>query len=429
MRGVLFACLIWCGGCSVYPVSGRSGLVLMQMTPAQESELGMRVFPVALQQAGGEVPDLELQGYVQGVGLRVAQAGPRTVFDYQFRVANDPAPSAFALPGGYVVITRGLLAELQNEAQLAALLAHQVAHITTGHAAQELKRGPAARLASAVLDGDGRAVNAPLRALLTGQLGGLLLENSFSREQEREAARLGIDYMVAAGYDPSGLIRLGEILSSKFDQEQHPAWFSNLFHAHPFTRERLEDNRRYIDKRYAEFVASPGGDEGKAPFDKALRYVRESQEGYRLYGEARTQEASRDEMQALTTYLEAIKMAPREAYLVTAVGLAYLRQGDLITSRRYLKQAISLDSDYYQAYLAAGYLHVERKEYLRAIPLLERSMALLATIRGGYLLGEAYVGSGDVAKAQVYFRAVADADSQGKMGQLAAQRLDELELQ
>lgn len=422
----LFWAVVFMAGCAMNPVTGRSEFALMQISTADEVDLGMRTFPATIQQLGGEVPDLQLQGYVQKVGSLVAKAGHRPELEYQFRVVNQPAPNAFALPGGYIAITRGLLVQLENEAELAAVLGHEVAHVTARHAVQGIKRGELAKAAGALLGTSTAEKDDGPLALQAGQVGTLLLKKSFSREQEREADRLGIDYMVAAGYDPRGAIGLQEIFYRKLDHEQQPEWLKNLFETHPFSKERLENNRRYIMTNYAAVMGSPGVYVGEESFSKAIRYLVETEPGYRLYSEALAQEADGKPNLAIETLHEALKSAPDEALIHTEIGLAYLRQEDLLSARRYFKQSISLDSDHYQAPLGLGYVYLKREEYQSAIRYLKRSNELLATSQGVFLLGEALLGSGRKEEAIERYRAVVEVDPSSRIGQVAARRLVEL---
>jgi len=413
-------------GCAMNPVTGRSELVSSQLSTSEQVDLGMHTFPAVIQQMGGEVPDLQLQGYVQKVGSLLVTAGHRAELDFQFRVVNQPLPNAFSLPGGYVVITRGLLAHLENEAQLAAVLGHAIAHVTAKHVLQGGRHKQIAQFAAALSGRGGDAGFSPL-ALQTGKVASLLLDNRFTREQEQEADRLGSDYMVAAGYDPMGAIGVQGIFDRKFDRERHPDWMDNLFRTHPYSSKRPESNRDHIMTTHAAVVGSPGAATGEEAFSEAVRYVVETEPGYQIYSQALSQEAAGEPNLAIQTLHEALKSAPDEALIHTAIGLAYLRQEDLLSARRYLRQAVGLDSDHYQPQLGLGYVYLKREEFARAITFLERSVARLATNQGVFLLGEAYLASGQKGEATLRYRSVADFEPQGRLGQAAARRLAELE--
>ena len=149
----LWPCLTLAGlaGCAVNPATGRTELALIPVSTSQEIAIGEKTFPQAVQQMGGEYPDARLAAYVNQVGLRLGRASQRPDLPYQFKVVNDSTPNAFALPGGFIAITRGLLINMDNEAQLAAILGHEIGHVTARHAVQGLQRGALLNVALSVL--------------------------------------------------------------------------------------------------------------------------------------------------------------------------------------------------------------------------------------------------------------------------------------
>ena len=144
--------LLW-GGCAVNPVTGRSELAFMEISPAQAAALGKPAFQQALQKGGGPYADESLAAYVNSVGQRLAEHSPRSDMNFRFAVINDSAPNAFALPGGYITITRGLLAQLSNEAELAAVLGHEMGHVTARPGLQGLQKNTLLRGPSSLLSG------------------------------------------------------------------------------------------------------------------------------------------------------------------------------------------------------------------------------------------------------------------------------------
>jgi len=205
-------------GCAVNPVTGRQELALFQVSTSEEISLGRQTFPRALQQVGGEYGDPQLAEYVRQVGDVLANVSQRPDLPYQFKVVNDSTPNTFALPGGFVAISRGLLAALENEAQLAAVLGHELGHVTARHSVQAMQSGSLLGLGMAVLGGVAGQGGYAVAAQQAGQLAAGLLENTYSREQERESDRLGVDYLVLAGYDPQGAVHLQEYFYRKVEQ-------------------------------------------------------------------------------------------------------------------------------------------------------------------------------------------------------------------
>ena len=126
------------GSCTVNPVTGRSELDLMG--EAQEMALGRQLYPRYTQASLGEVPDPALEAYLGRIGTALARVGHRPRLEWRFNAVNDPEINAYALPGGKISITRGLLARLGSEDELAAVLGHETGHVTARHAARQYSR-------------------------------------------------------------------------------------------------------------------------------------------------------------------------------------------------------------------------------------------------------------------------------------------------
>ncbi|MFO8011734.1 MAG: M48 family metalloprotease [Phycisphaerae bacterium] len=172
-----------------------------RLTLQEEVNLGRVVAPAVVEALGGELDDLAVQAYVRTIGQRVARATHLTHLPYRFTVLDAAEPRGVALPGGVVGVTRGLLRRLESEAQLAAALARQVAHLAAGHVRRGLTdRFPLADLrhAAAAHDAPGGGEAAAVRPIA-----GALLEPPYPDADRREADRLGLDYLAAAGYNPN----------------------------------------------------------------------------------------------------------------------------------------------------------------------------------------------------------------------------------
>jgi len=232
---------------------------------------------------------------------------------------------------------------------------------------------------------------------------------------------------VDAGYAPSGAVQVQEIFYRKIEGGAEPGWLSGLFRSHPFSRERMLENQRYISARYGADAARTNLTLDPAPFLQATADLRQSQAGYELYEQARRLEAKGELQAAIDTYQQALAVAPEEALIYTGLGLASIKAQDLISARRYLKRAIGLDSDYYESHLGLGYILLQKDDPAAAVAEFEKSMELLPTSGGGFLLAEGYEKTGQRAKALALYRNVAQADPGGKMGRAAAQRIRVLE--
>ena len=422
---LILATLLIQAGCATNPATGRSQLALMSMTTEEEVSLGKKAFPQILQKMGGAYPDSDLQDYIQSVGDRLHGASHRQDITYTFRVVNDSTPNAFALPGGYIAITRGLLVNLGTEAQLAAVLGHEIGHVDARHAVQGMQRSSLLGLGMAVLSGatSGAEYGALIRS--SGEVAATLVDRSYSRGQEEESDRLGIDYMVRSGYDPQGAVELQQVFYQKIDKNKDPQWLEGLFRTHPFSKKRLEKNREYISVTYPGRASVR--ETRNERFLQSTAPLRDVQPAYDLYDQAKRVEKDGKPEEAIALYLKAAELAPEEALILTGLGMAYLRQEDLVTARQHLQRAIRLDGQYFFSRLGLAYIHLSQANYDRTIYQAEKSFKLFPSLEAAYLLARGYDGSGDEKQALKYYRAVEKNDSKSKMGRHAAARIIVLE--
>lgn len=422
--GLIIVTLCFLSGCAVNPVTGRNELALMNVSTEQEIELGGKSYGQALQKMGGVYPDLALNRYVNQVGQRLARISHRPELSYQFKVLNNSSPNAFALPGGFIAITRGLLLSMENEAQLAAVLGHEIGHVTARHSVQEMQRSS---LLSAGAGLVGALAGDSGYAGLANQIGGLtthLLSKRYSRDQEFEADHLGVDYLARSGYSVNGAIGLQQVFINRLAEGSRSDWMTGLFQTHPFSADRLQANRDYIAKRY------PGanrtfGEEGSA-YQISIATLIQTQEAYKLYDQAKVAEKNGQIDLAVEMYHKAMQQAPDHGLLLTALGMAYLRKEDMVPARRYLIKSVNADPDYFQSRMGLGYIYLTNGRSADAAQQLIKSVKLLPTVQGVFLLAEAEADQGNKSKAAQLYQAVVQADSNGKLGKEAAQRLRSL---
>jgi predicted Zn-dependent protease len=229
--------------CSVNPATGQSQFAAL-MPAGQEARIGAQEHEKILQQYGGVVRDAALTAYVSRVGARVAANTERPDVTYQFFLLDTPTVNAFALPGGYVYVTRGILSIAEDEAQLAAVLAHEIGHITARHSAERYSHGVVATLGAAIL---GAALDSNTAAQ-AANVGSQLYLSSYSRRQESEADELGIRYLARAGYDTRAMADFLANLErfSNFESEEAGAKGGgnfNYFSTHPQTADRVAQTR------------------------------------------------------------------------------------------------------------------------------------------------------------------------------------------
>lgn len=386
-------------GCVVNPVTGRPELSIVKFTEEEEIALGARAFQPAVQEQGGFYMDPELEEYVKAVGMRIAFVSHRPNLKYQFRVLNTSVPNAFAVPGGFIVINRGLLVTLGSEAEMAAVLAHETGHVTAKHSLAAYQRAIAGNV---LLSGVSIVAGGDAGVLALGNITANLLQSGFSREQEREADALGIDYMVKAGYSPEGMIRLQELFWTKFEGGKNPAWIEGIFRTHPFSKERLENTRAKVAKDYPDALKDPRFTLGEASFKQRTARLREVQKAYDVadQGDRLLKEKKYDE--ALAKFREAARMEPAQSPFYTSAARVHMVRKEFDAAEENLRKAISLDGEYFEPRLLLGAIRYRKKDYRGAIPELEKSMDLMPTKEAATMLSNAYAALGDKARAKKY---------------------------
>jgi len=415
------AVLLPLSGCAVNPVTGKTELAFYQMSEQEEIALGRKAFPEAIQRMAGEYDDPQLKSYINSVGLRLAQASHRPSLPYTFRIVNESQPNAFAVPGGNIAITRGLLMDLQSEAQLAAVLGHEIGHVTAKHSLQNLQRGILLGFGLQMLTLPVSGTSYSALARQAGQIAGTIVDSSYSRDEEREADRLGIDYMIRASYHPQGAIELHEYFLKK-SGEGDPLWISGLFRTHPFSKDRMRDNQYYIDSNYRAALHSETYTVGVESFQQAIAPLRKSREAFQMYDKARERERANDLAGAIPLYEQAVQKAPGQSLLRTGLGMAHLKNKNYPAARQALLAAEKLNGEYFETHLGLGYLNLKEDNLSAAREHLQKSMKLMATLGGAFFLAETYEKSGSPREAFELYSQVAEADPSGNMGRTAAAR-------
>ena len=239
-------------GCATNPVTGRSDFVTM--SEQDEIKLGQQVNQQVLQQYH-IYNDPELQSYVQHVGQKLAANSHRSHLKYHFTVLDSDEVNAFALPGGYVFITRGIMAYLNSEAELAAVLGHEIGHVTARHAVRQQSASQIANigiaLGSLFLPGGYQNVGQQLG----GVLGGALL-SGYGRDHELESDRLGAEYLSRTNYNPEAMLDVIRVLKNQESFElkmaraenRKPRVYHGLFASHPDNDTRLQEVVRSVDR-------------------------------------------------------------------------------------------------------------------------------------------------------------------------------------
>jgi len=252
---VVIVSLVSYFGASVYnPVTDEEQYI--SMTVDQEIALGLQAAPEMAAQYGGLHPDQEAQALIDQVGERLVSQSAAANTEYRFEfnlLADDETINAFALPGGPIFITAGLMKRLQSEGELAGVLGHEIGHVVARHSAEHIAKAQltegltgAAVIAAYDPDNPASGEQAAAVAAMIGQA----VNMRYGREDELESDRLGVRFMAEAGYDPRALIRVMEVLREASSGAQQPEFFST----HPNPDRRIEQIQAAIDQQFPDGV-------------------------------------------------------------------------------------------------------------------------------------------------------------------------------
>ncbi|MDX1610709.1 MAG: M48 family metalloprotease, partial [Halofilum sp. (in: g-proteobacteria)] len=248
--------------CATNPVTGEPDFVLM--SEVEERRLGARYHKQILAEQR-VYDDPELQSYVDRIGQRLARKSHRPELGYQFTVLDDDSVNAFALPGGYIYITRGIMAYFDSEAELAGVLGHEIGHVTARHSVRQYSTATATGILGSILlaeAGAGRAGQQLFDIVHTAAIRG------YGREHELESDRLGAQYLARAGYDSQQMLEVVRILKDQELYEIHrareegrePRVYHGVFSTHPDNDTRLQEVIRAA-KKFEVADARPPGEE------------------------------------------------------------------------------------------------------------------------------------------------------------------------
>ncbi|MCG8379335.1 MAG: M48 family metalloprotease [Proteobacteria bacterium] len=241
---IYLICFLYISGCAVNPVTGQQDLVLL--SESDEISLGRKTHQEVLKQYA-VYEDPALQKYVQDIGTKLAAKSHRNNLVYRFTVLDSKEVNAFALPGGYIYITRGLMAYLKSEAELAAVLGHEIGHVTARHSVRQYSANQLTNiglvLGSIFVPGMNQASNQ------LAQLFGAALLRGYGREHELEADRLGAEYLARTNYNPQAMLDVISVLKDQeiFETElaraegRQPRIYHGVFSTHPDNDKRLQE--------------------------------------------------------------------------------------------------------------------------------------------------------------------------------------------
>lgn len=405
----LVVTLVSLAACQVNPVTGERHFQIYGSD--WEQQVGAQMYQPMKQSQGGDYTlDRELTAYVRQVGNRIAEHARRDAeLDYEFSVLNNSTPNAWALPGGKIVINRGLLTELGSEAELAAVLAHEIVHADAAHGARQQSTGTLAQLGAVasmvVLGSTVDDPNAREMAMLVPTLGAQLIMQRYGRDAERESDEYGMKYMSEAGYDPQGAVDLQKTFV-KLSEDRREDWLSGLFASHPPSTERVQNNIRTAAK------LPEGGEVGRERYLRKTAHIRETKPAYEAYAEAGKALKNDDIDEARRLLARARSIEPREPLFMALEGDILMNQGREGEAIKAYQEAIEANPNFFYGYLRKGQLEYDLGRFSTAEAALEKSAELMPTSEAYYLLGMIEKRDGNRDQAIQYFTQAAQSTSE-----------------
>ena len=332
----------------------------MLVSEEEEIQVDKQYSPLQFSSDYGTVRDKALSEYVSDVGKSMSSRTHRPKMPYSFRVVNATYVNAYAFPGGSIACTRGILLDLDNEAQLAALLGHELGHVNARHTAQQMSKGSITQVfvgGLSVLAGVAGGGLGQVAAQL-GTIGAGALLASYSRDNEREADALGMEYMVKAGYDPKGMVGLMDMLRSL--NKSKPSAIELMFSTHPMSDERYATAVKRAKEDYPKAASLPVYRERYMDNTERLRAqkeaIEEMQKGEQLMAKEKFKEAE-------SHFRKALREAPEDYAGLVMMATCQLVQKDYRGGLRYAEEAQAVYPREAQAHHLSGFAKIQTKDY------------------------------------------------------------------
>lgn len=351
---------IWLTGCSTDPVTGKKALVMMGKE--QEVAIDKQHSPHQFSEDYGIAQDPDLNRYVADVGNRLSKVSHRPDMPYSFQAVNANYVNAYAFPGGTIAATRGIFLEMESEDALAALMGHEIGHVNARHFAERQAKSSLldALVATVSIAGSGSGYGE--LAQMIGSAGGGALLAHYSRDNEREADALGIEYMARAGVNPAGMSDLMEMLNSQ--SKAKPNALELMFSTHPMSSERYANTKQALETKYADATKRPRQRQRYMDSTSRLRALKpaiaEQQKGEAMLNQKKFDEAEGHLRKALT-------LAPNDYPGLVLMGKTQMAMNRPQEAQPYLLRAKSIYPTEAQASQLAGVTHLQLKQPDKAL--------------------------------------------------------------
>ncbi len=410
----------WLVGCATNPVTGENQFMLV--SEQQEIAMDKQHSPHQFSSDYGTVQDTKLNNYVSKTSHKLAALTHRPHMPYSFRVVNANYVNAYAFPGGSIATTRGIMLKMRNEGELAALMGHELAHVNARHTAEIMSKSQITNLVVGGLSAYVGA-NSSYGKLATqlGMLGSGALLASYSRDNERQADALGMEYMVKAGYGPDGMVGLMNILNN-LSKGKHSA-AQLLFSTHPMSSERYNTAVNTARNDYAAARRQPLYSERYMDHTAGLRRIQGPIEDMQK-GEAEMGKEKYGAAEGL--FKKALKKAPNDYTGLVLMAKCQLVQKKTDPAERYLEKAKQVYPQEAQAHYLDGYVKIQKKKYDAALAQFNTyDKQLPGNPSSNFFKGMAYEGKGSRKPAADHYYKYLKAVNRGSNAQYAYNRLVE----
>jgi predicted Zn-dependent protease len=400
--------LLALGACGTNPVTGKREIQFV--STSQEINIGQQNYAPMKQSEGGSYEVLpELTAYVNEIGQKLVASDTAILvkdrkLPFEFTVLNNSVPNAWALPGGKIAVNRGLLTDLDNEAELAAVLGHEITHALARHGAQAQERGTLLQggLVAAQIGAAMGGVDERTAGLLVGGagVGVQMVHMKFGRDDELEADKYGTRLMKAAGYDPQAAVTLQQTFVRLFESKNQ-SWLDGLFASHPPSAERVRRNQETVAQLGA------GGELGRDRYQARLKPLLAIKPAYDKYDQALAAMQKKDTTRARALAADAARMVPNEAQFQQLLGDIAVSEKRDQEALAYFQKAQQLNPDFYGSWLGGGVAQYRLNNKTVARQWLQRSYELLPTAPAALYLGNISRDAGNADSALQFYQAAA----------------------
>ncbi|MFM2052640.1 MAG: hypothetical protein RL456_677 [Pseudomonadota bacterium] len=404
-------------GCAVSPVTGER--IVVGMSEAQERQVDVQQAPHQFSQDLGAVQDDGVNDYLGRVGQALQGQVQRQDMPYSYRALNANYVNAYTFPGGAIGVTRGILVELQDESELAALLGHELGHVNARHAAQRQGQALVAQVAMVSLMAASQdSAWSPLIGL-GSQIGASAMLASYSRDHERQADALGQSYLAGAGYPASGMTQLHQLLVDQ--HREQPGMLETMFSSHPMSGERRDRARELAETQYAASQKAPRQRERFMDSTAPLRRLRPAIQACKNGETAMARKAYAD---AQGQFAAALKAAPRDYAANLRMGQCLQAQGQVREAQRHIEAARAIYPQEAQAHKLAATLHLGLRNPGAAYAALEQHDRVLPGDPGVlFLKAVSLDGMGQSRRAAEHYAQFLQVSPQGQAAAFSVSRL------